>query len=73
MTWRKAIDSEKTPSKSVTLREGVKIEYPGNTTGAVYEWMRVHSLRVSATKLIGQRRAEHGKATYRVTFATDPR
>jgi hypothetical protein len=71
---RKAIDFfEQTPIENVTLRQGVQIEYPGNTTGAVYEWMRVHSLRVFATKLIGQRRRGRWEGYYRVTFATNIR
>ena len=43
---------EQTPVENVILREGVQIDYPGNTTGAVYEWMRVNELHVFATKLV---------------------
>ena len=35
---------EQTPVENVILRAGVQIDYPGNTTGAVYEWMRVQRI-----------------------------
>ena len=60
---------EQTPVEKVILREGVQIDYPGNTTGAVYEWMRVNELHVFATKLVRSRRFRRWHGYYRVTFA----
>ena len=48
----KALDLfEETPVESFIPRKGVQIDYPGNTTGAVYEWMHINELHVFATKL----------------------
>ena len=45
----KAIDLfEDTPIESFTPRQGVQIDYPGATTGAVYKWMSIHDLACSA-------------------------
>ena len=64
-----AFDSfEQTPVENVILRKGVQIDYPGNTTGAVYEWMRTNDLHVFDTKLIGSRRFRRWHGRYRVTF-----
>ena len=60
---------EQTPVENVILRKGVQIDYPGNTTGAVYEWMRVNELHVFDTKLIGSQRFRRWHGRYRVTFA----
>ena len=54
---------EQTPVENVILREGVQIDYPGNTTGAVYEWMRVNELHVFDTKLIPHASAAGTAAT----------
>ena len=66
----KALDLfEETPVESFTPRKGAQIDYPGNTTGAVYEWMRANELHIFATKLIGSRRFRRWHGRYRVTFA----
>jgi len=66
----KALDLfEETPVESFTPREGVQIGYPGNTTGAVYEWMRANDLHVFNAQLIGSRRFHRWHGYYRVTFA----
>ena len=53
---------EQTPVENVILRQGVQIDYPGNTTGAVYEWMRVNELHVFDTKVIGRHASAAGTA-----------
>ncbi len=66
----KALDLfEDTPLENVTLRQGAQIDYPGATTGDVYNWMNVHELRVFSTTRIGQRRRGRWEGFYRVTFA----
>ena len=70
----KALDLfEDTPIESFTPRQGVQIDYPGATTGAVYNWMSIHDLRVFSTARIGQRRRGRWEGYYRVTFATNTR
>jgi hypothetical protein len=70
----KALDLfEDTPIESFTPRQGVQIDYPGATTGAVYNWMSIHNLRVFSTARIGQRRRGRWEGYYRVTFAINTR
>ena len=63
---------EQTPVENVILREGVQIDYPGNTTGAVYEWMRVNELHVFATKLIRSAASAVGTAATASRSPADP-
>jgi hypothetical protein len=60
-----------TPLETVTIRAGVDdlLDSPGSTTGDLYHWMLINSLRVFATHRVSSRRRGRWEACYRVTIA----